>query len=151
MTAIKLGVRPKNFKRTVKFPMLDGSEGAIEWSLKYRTRKEFGAFVDEWQAKQQAASEAAMKAKLEEHDKAVAAAKEAGTEPPPLELLSQGELQDKIVAAGSEFVMEIADGWSLDVEFNADNVQQLCDEVPAAVAAVNEAYRIACTEGRLGN
>ena len=47
MAKIKLGNRPKNFKRTVSFDMLDGTKGTIECIFKYRTRSEFGAFVDE--------------------------------------------------------------------------------------------------------
>ena len=46
MAKIKLGNRPKNFKRIVKFQMLEGGEGAIECVYKYRTRKEFGEFID---------------------------------------------------------------------------------------------------------
>lgn len=38
MAKIKLGARPKNFTRTVSFPMLDGSTGKIEVTYKYRTR-----------------------------------------------------------------------------------------------------------------
>jgi len=47
MAKIKLGSRPKSFKRTVKVPMLEGTEGTIEMIYKYRTRSEFGVFIDE--------------------------------------------------------------------------------------------------------
>ena len=45
-TKIKLGSRPKSFTRIVKFPMLEGGEGSIECTFKYRTRSEFGVFID---------------------------------------------------------------------------------------------------------
>ena len=43
---IKLGNRPKSFKRIVTFDMLEGGKGSIECIYKYRTRSEFGVFVD---------------------------------------------------------------------------------------------------------
>ena len=46
MAKIKLGNAPENFKRTVTFPLLDGTEGQIECVFKYRTRTQFGALVD---------------------------------------------------------------------------------------------------------
>jgi hypothetical protein len=46
MAKITLGKRPKHFKRTLTVPMLEGGEGQIEISFIYRTRTEFGAFVD---------------------------------------------------------------------------------------------------------
>lgn len=45
MATIKLGSPPKSIKRTVTFPMLDGTEGQIECEFKYRTRREFGEFI----------------------------------------------------------------------------------------------------------
>ena len=49
MTAvIKLGNKPKTFKPfPVKFTMPDGEEGAINTTFKYRTRKEYGAFLND--------------------------------------------------------------------------------------------------------
>ena len=47
MAKIKLGARPKNFSAPVKFKMLDGTDAAIDVTFKYRTRTEFGAFLDE--------------------------------------------------------------------------------------------------------
>lgn len=46
MATIKLGNRPKTIKHTVKFPMLDGTEGQIACEFKYRTRREFGEFIE---------------------------------------------------------------------------------------------------------
>lgn len=46
MATIKLGARPKTIKHTVSFPMLDGTTGQIACEFKYRTRREFGEFVE---------------------------------------------------------------------------------------------------------
>ncbi|GAB3763469.1 hypothetical protein GCM10028796_17010 [Ramlibacter monticola] len=128
MAKIKLGARPKSFKRTVKFPMLEGGEGAIEVSFKYRTRSEFGAFLDE-----------------------VMAAGKARAQEQPSEDLSVEELHKRTAAANTDYILQIADGWNLDEEFSHANVLQLCDELPGAANAVMEIYRVAINEGRLGN
>jgi hypothetical protein len=47
--------------------------------------------------------------------------------------------------------MRVIDGWNLDEDLTRENVQQLADELPAAVNAIMETYRSAITEGRLGN
>ena len=46
MATIKLGNRPKAFKRIVTFDMLEGGKGSIECNFRYRTRSEFGVFID---------------------------------------------------------------------------------------------------------
>ena len=46
MPTIKLGARPKSFARVVKAQDLDGSELLIPVTFKYRTRKEYGAWID---------------------------------------------------------------------------------------------------------
>ena len=47
MTKIVLGKRPDTFKRAVSFPMLDGSTGKITVDYVYRTKSEFGMFIDD--------------------------------------------------------------------------------------------------------
>ncbi len=127
-TKIKLGNRPKNFKKTVTFPMLDGSTGSIECLYKYRTRSEFGAFIDEIMA-------AAGETKSKDDD----------------EKFSLAKLMEKTADSNADYVMSVLDGWNLDEDLNRANVQQLADELPAAVTAIMETYRAAITEGRLGN
>lgn len=121
---IKLGQRPSGFKRTVTFPMLDGTEGMIEMSYRYRTRREFGQLVDETFA---------------------------GAKPDAAETFSLESVMARTATANSEYILKIADGWNLDEPFGAASLEQLNDEVPAAVAAIMEDYRIAVTEGRRGN
>lgn len=128
---IKLGNRPKNFKRVVTFPMIDGTTGAIEVSYRYRTRKEFGAFIDELFATADGASDA-----------------KASTVDEKFSMLSTME---RTGAANAEYVLKVADGWNLDEPFTAESIEQLSDEIPAAVTAIMETYRVAVTEGRSGN
>lgn len=127
MAKIVLGNRPKSFKRVVKFQLLEGGEGAIECAYKYRTRSEFGEFIDRLM------------------DAAGAKAKPEG------EKFSMAELMERTAGANADYIMDVLDGWNLDVELTRASVQQLNDELPAAAAAIMETYRLACLEGRLGN
>lgn len=130
MASVKLGQVPKSFKKTVTFPLLDGTEGAITCTFKYRTRKQFGAFLDEMVA----AAEATKASKPS-----------AGGEP------SMADLMDKLADGNAEYILRVLDGWDLADELNAANVQQLSDEMPGAAAAIMEAYRAAIVEGRVKN
>lgn len=127
MAKIKLGQTPKTFKKVVKFPMLDGTEGQIACDFKYRTRTEFGLFIDEIIA--------------------AAGAKKQGDDAE----FSMAELMDRTAGSNADYVLQVLDAWNLDEELNKTNVQQLADEIPAAVNAIMETYRVAITEGRLGN
>ena len=127
MAKIKLGNRPKNFKRKVEFDMLDGTQGVIESVFKYRTRSEFGAFVDE----------------------IFDNSKQDKSETP--KQLSMAELMEKTKETNADYLLKVLDGWDIESELNRDSLQQLADEVPAAVGALMEAYRVAILEGRLGN
>jgi hypothetical protein len=126
MAKIKLGSPPKNFRHVVKFPMLDGSEGAIEVSFVYRTRKQFGEFIDSL----------------------VTGAKDAPTDG---EAFSMARLMAKAAGSNADYIMRVADGWNLDEPFNLETVGQLADEIPAAATAIMEAYSGAVQNGRLGN
>jgi hypothetical protein len=129
MAKIKLGDRPKSFKRTVKFPMVEGVEGSIEVSFRYRTRKEFGEFIDSL------AAASKLKRLVGDDDKP----------------FSMTELMEEAAGTNAEYLLAVIDGWNLDEELTAANVQQLSDELPGAAAAIMEAYRAAIVEGRLGN
>lgn len=128
-TKIKLGSRPKNFTAPVKFKLLDGSEGVINVTYKYRTRKEFGAFLDEIYSENgvQKPSDSEGTANLLER------AYDAGNE----------KIADQIVRA--------AEGWDLDEPFTAENVQELVNEIPAAAGAIMATYEKASKDGVLGN
>jgi hypothetical protein len=124
---IILGKRPAEFKRNVSFPMLDGSTGSIEIRYRYRTRKEFGQFIDSLMA---AAGE---------------------TKKPDDEKFSMADLMEKTAGSNASYIMDVVSGWNLDEELTHDNVQQLADELPAAVNAIMENYRVSVTEGRALN
>lgn len=143
MPKIKLGARPKSFKRVVSFPMLDGTTGTIECHFKYRTRKEFGQFID---SITDAARAAGKQADAERHAEAAELAE--GQEPKPFSL---AEHLEKTVGASADYVLQILDDWNLDYPLDKETVEQLSDELPGATAAITEAYRAAINEGRLGN
>lgn len=130
MAKIKLGNRPKNFKRTIKVDLPEGGTGEMEISYIYRTRTEFGQFIDKMMdeagVKPESASDADQKFSLEE-----ALAKTRDT--------------------NADYILKVADGWNIDAEFNRANVAQLCDELPGAASEIMNTYRAAITEGRLGN
>ncbi len=141
MAKIILGKRPTSFKRVVKFPMLDGSEGAIECVFKYRTRKEFGAYIDE-----------RTKAATEIIEAANAAAAEAAFDKPAdAKPFSVADFYEQEVSKGADYLAGVLEGWNLDHEFSRDALEQLCDEIPAAAAEIVDAYRAAILGGRLGN
>ena len=129
---ITLGTRPKSFKRTVQVPLHEGAPGELEVHFKYRTRSEFGAFVDQ----------------------IIAAAKVA----PPARPVDGDELALSMHAAmeaardqNADYLLQVLDGWNLDTPLSLDTLRQLCDELPGAAIALMDAYRAACVEGRLGN
>jgi len=139
-TKIKLGERPKSFDKTVEFPMLDGSVGCIPVSYAYRTRKELAEMTDEVQSVAKAAEEAdieVVKAKLERKEL--------------IEPMKQVEITDREMSLQVDYIMKAVIGWGLDVKFERSAVEQLVDEVPAAIPALVEGYRSAINQGRLGN
>lgn len=140
MAKIVLGQQPKNFSYTVTFAMLDGSAGGMEVSGIYRTRTEFGQFADGIRAGARKAAEADL-----------ARVKELAAKGQPIPELTQQELLARENAINVGYVMGCIDGWNLDVPFDQAAVEQLADEVPAAVSAIIAGYRDAITEGRLGN
>ena len=126
-TKIKLGARPKSFTRVVKFPLLEGGEGSIECTFKYRTRSEFGVFID-------------------------ALVESAGAKPKDDgEKFSMEELMERTAGQNAKYILDVLEAWNLDEDLNQANVQQLADEYPAAASGIMEAYRTACVEGRSGN
>lgn len=133
MAKLTLGKRPKNFKRMIKVPLVEGGEGTVEVSYIYRTRTEFGAFVDKLMAAVPATLAAADAAASAEARYSLLA-----------DLTRSRDTQ-------TDYILQICDGWDLDVPFSREAVRQLCDELPGAAAVVIDTYRAAITEGRLGN
>jgi len=130
MAKIALGSRPKNFKATVTIPMLEGGEGTVEMSFIYRTRTEFGTMIDNLM------------------DDAQVIPSSSGED---AQKFSLQEALEKTKDTNADYIMKVADGWNLDVEFSRRAVAQLCDELPAAALAIMNTYRNAITEGKVGN
>lgn len=140
MAKIVLGQRPKSFKRTIEFKQIDGTPGSIAVTFKYRTRKEFGDFADGIVASMK--NEAT--AQLDEV-RALAAAGQ------PVPELTQAVIIGRDLARDTKYVAGCVEGWNLDVPLSDAAIEQLADEVPAAIGAIALEYREAITEGRLGN
>ncbi len=142
MAKLVLGKRPKDFKRTINIQMLDGTTGSVECTFKYRTRKEFGEFID---AKTAATLEA-VKAETE----AVKAETEAG-KPDEGKAFSLKDHLEQSSETSAAYILDIVTGWNLDVELSLQSLQDLANEFPGAPGAIIEMYRAAIVDGRLGN
>lgn len=130
MAKIRLGARPKNFRRSITITLPEGGKGVMEVSYIYRTRTEFGEFVD-----------GLVK------DAGVTQTGQTGEDV----AFSLAAALAKTREANADYIMRIIDGWNLDEEFSRASVAQLCDELPGAALEIMEQYRSAIVEGRLGN
>lgn len=127
MSKITLGKTPKTFKPfPVKFPMPDGSEGTILATFKYRTRTEFGAFLNQVFG-------------------------DAGEQPPADGKPNFEDLFEKTKDKNAEHLLLALDAWDVDADLTLKSLQDLANEIPAASVELMRAYNLACTEGRLGN
>lgn len=131
MSLVKLGSRPATFPHTIKITLLDGSQGVIPVSYKYRTRSEFSEFWDKLTASSEPVTGAA--------------------ESDPVERFSLAKTFAKASHKNAEDVLKIITGWGLDVDLTLDNVMQLNDELPLAITTLVADYFTAMTTGRLGN
>lgn len=127
MAKVVLGKRPQSFKHTVRFPMLDGETGEITVAYKYRTRTEYGQFIDKIAA-----------------DAGVAS-------PSKDDKFSLESVLKKTTDHNADYLLQLIEAWDIEVELTRDSAKQLADEQPLAVVHLIEDYRIAINEGRLGN
>ena len=127
MAKIVLGKRPETITAFVDIPLVSGEKAKLTVQFKYRTRKEYGAFLNDLY-----------------HS--------ADTEKPP-----EGEKIDfeALFAKGGEKtvkkLIDAIDSWDFGYDLTVETLLQLQDEIPASIAAFGDAYRGACLEGRLGN
>ena len=142
MPKIILGQRPAAFA-PVDVSFIDPVTGkrltipAVQF--KYRTRKEYGTWLDEL-------TTAAHRADAPV-DEAAAAAADADS---PLPVM--GAAMEVSVQRNAAFLIGAVHAWGLEgVPLTPETLHQLCDEQPAAAAAISGAYRAAVVEGRLGN
>lgn len=125
---IILGKRPAAFAGfPVKFVGPDGSDMVIpNVVFKYRSRAEYSAFVDALQG-----AEAYV--------------------PEPGEKFSNQKFFAAIGASNVAALLDCISSWGLDVAVDAETLEQLQDEMPAATLALWAAYGNAARDGRLGN
>lgn len=127
MSKIKLGSTPKTFAPAhIKFTKPDGEEAEIVVTYKYRTRSQFGQFLD-------------------------SIYKDAGEVTPAADKIDFKALTEKTRDKTADHLLDCVEAWDLDDKLSRENLQVLADEVPAAAAALMAGYSAACTEGRLGN
>lgn len=128
MAKITLGNKPKTFKRfPVKFVMPDGEKGQIGVTFKYRTRAEFGVYLNDLF--------------------------KSGDAPAPEadEKLDFVKLFAKTTEKSVEQLLDAIDSWDFEYELSKETLAQLGDELPVVLSSIGAAYNSACTEGRLGN
>lgn len=126
---IVLGAKPKTFMPfDVKVTLPDGSEGVIPVTFKYRTKKEFGKWVDD--------ASASSKVERKQDDQAE---------------FSWEKFYEQNTDLAVAQLLTALDSWGLDIPLTRESLAQLDNETPAAVVAMLSAYGAACREGRLGN
>jgi len=128
MALIKLGSTPKSFKRAITVDMLDGTKGSVECLYKYRTRTDFGKFLDG------IFKDAGVKPEVGEDEKVLIE-----------------KVMEKTRDTNADYLIQVLDGWNLESELSKQNLQQLCDEYPGVANSIMETYRAAITEGRAKN
>lgn len=128
MAKITLGNKPKTFKKfPVKFVMPDGTNGQINVAFKYRTRAEFGVYLNDL-------------------------FKSSDVEKPEgEEKLDFVKLFATTTEKSVAQLLDAIDSWDFEYELSKETLAQLGDELPVVLSALGAAYNAACTEGRLGN
>lgn len=127
MSKVTLGKTPKTFKPfAVKFPMPDGTEGSILATFNYRTRTQFGQFLNQ-------------------------VFSDAGETPKPDEKPDFESIYAKSKDKNADHLVLALAAWDLDEPLNRESLQALADELPRAAVALMTAYNGAAVDGRLGN
>lgn len=149
MSKVTLGNRPTQFKPfPVSYPAPDGTEQTVKVTFKYRTRKEFGAWLDSLMSSAAQAPDAPYM--------------EDDAQPPATPVYLEDEIDaqslgrmegffDSMNIGVADFILGCVDAWDADIPLTREAVMQYADEAPAGPEAVMTAYRLACREGKLGN
>lgn len=124
--SIVLGKKPDGIPDTLKIKLPDGTEGLLPVTFKYRTRTEFGEFLD-----------SIFGAELPAFD---GTSKNAST-----------QQQRATVQINGQYIHGCLKDWGLDAPFTLQSCIQLADELPGAVQQIMDNYRRLTMEGRLGN
>lgn len=123
---IVLGKRPDGLLDTVIVQMPDGTEGLLPVTFRYRTRTEYGQFLD-----------SVFGAGAPAFDGSAVGASESQ--------------QRGVTQYNGQYIHGCLQGWGLDAPFTLQSCIQLADELPGAAQAVMNRYRQLIVEGRLGN
>jgi hypothetical protein len=65
--------------------------------------------------------------------------------------ISMSEIMKATTGDNGKYILKSLSGWELENELNESNTDRLANEYPGAAISIMDAYRLACTEGRLGN
>lgn len=132
------GKTPEIFKRTVEVIDIEGGVSEIEFTFKYRTKKQFAELLDE-----------GIKATKAEHAANVPESEKEG-----LDAISDQFYSDLIAKndkKSAEHVLKIAKGWDLADEFTVDKLMQLENDYPGSLQAIAQTYAKAVSEVRTKN
>lgn len=162
MAKLSLGKRPGSFKLNVTIPVPGADEpDTLEFTVKYRTRKELAEFTDQQSASSRARIDALldrMKPQAAEAVETVAAAPaKKGRKAAPAESAAlpkappDADFAQALNEGQADYILATAEAWELADELNRENVLQLVDRFPGALPAFVESYNKAIKEGRLGN
>lgn len=116
---------PISFDAQVDIPTPDGNAKRITITYKWRDRIQMAALFDSYLA---------------------AARKEEPAAERPL-----AEAVKATIESDVEAIFDVATGWKLGADFDAQNLRKLCTRYPGAASAILGHYRDALTRGRLGN
>ena len=119
--------RPKTFKKTVSVPVPGAESFDIEFEFKNLTKRE----------------EAAVR------DAAVAASE--GKKPAAPDVFSFVKHAEDTLKNDATYFMGLIAGWSLDVPFSRDALDQLLDEYRGAAEVIGEAFNAGIKGGAAGN
>ncbi len=122
------------FPQAVKIPNEAGKKLEVTFDFIYRDREAFARLQDEFMSKAEEAFGLAQQL-------------QGGEQTAP----SMVEIQARALARDVEAVQQVASGWNLDSEFNAENLTKFLKRYPGAGMAVITAYKTSLTDGRLPN
>jgi Phage tail assembly chaperone len=128
MAKVIFGAKPKTFAEIpVKFTGPEGQELTIQTVYKYRTTKEYGAFLNDL-------------------------FKDSGETAPDAGSPDFEALFVKNAGRTVDSLLKAIESWDIpEHEVSRENLLRLADEMPAGPVALMAAYRSACIGGRLGN
>lgn len=130
---------PITFTRVVAIPTCDGRPLEIEFEFLFRDRIGMAELMQKWGDLTKASRDAAT----------LAASQESQPTPPPFDVVASTR---EGIASDVETLMDFISGWNVSNNpFNAENIAKFVRRYPGAPLALVRDYRVAMTEGRLGN